>query len=147
MTVSSGVCWCSRPFTQLFAHGQVVVRTHTSVSCVGHRHPHDSSTIPLGSQFNHSLLLSWQHWRGEFTRQRRLLNFKSFADLQHRCHSAGKGGHIRAIKTIRMAGELGQLARECIRQHADGNFSCVLIQLVRHPLSTLRSERLPKDKE
>ena len=92
-------------------------------------------------QFNHSLLLSWQHWRGEFTRQRRLLNYKSFPELQNRCRNAGNGGHLRAIKTIRMSGELGQLARECSRLRDDGaNFSCVLLQMVRHPLSTLRSE-------
>ena len=93
-------------------------------------------------QFNHSMLLSWQHWRGEFTRQRRLLNFKSVAELQKRCRSSGSGGHLRAIKTIRMSGELSHVARECIRhQHTEHtNFSCVLIQLVRHPLATLKSE-------
>jgi len=92
-------------------------------------------------QFNHSLLLSWQHWRGEFTAQRRLLHFKSFADLQRRCHNAGHSGYLRAIKTIRMTGELAHVGRECLRHRTDGsNFTCVLLQLVRHPLSTLKSE-------
>jgi len=100
------------------------------------------------SKFNHTLLLSWQHWRGEFTRQRKLLNYKTFADMRRRCFSAGNGGHLRAVKTIRMTGDLSDIARACQRERNDGNYSCVLLQLVRHPLSTLRSEqhsaRLPQ---
>lgn len=101
------------------------------------------------SKFNHTLLLSWQHWRGEFTRQRKLLNYMSFAALRRRCFSAGNGGHLRALKTIRMTGDLDEIVRSCQRErHDGGNYSCVLIQLVRHPLSTLRSEqrssRLPQ---
>lgn len=41
------------------------------------------------SKFNHTLLLSWQHWRGEFTRQRKLLNYCSFEELRRRCFTAG----------------------------------------------------------
>ena len=93
------------------------------------------------SKFNHTLLLSWQHWRGEFTRQRKLLNYKTFADMRRRCFSAGNGGHLRAVKTIRMTGDLSDIVRSCQRERADGNYSCVLIQLVRHPLSTLKSEQ------
>ena len=46
------------------------------------------------SKFNHTLLLSWQHWRGEFTRQRKLLNYKSFDDMRRRCFTAG---NVRAV--------------------------------------------------
>lgn len=94
------------------------------------------------SKFNHTLLLSWQHWRGEFTRQRKLLNYRSFDEMRRRCFTAGNGGHVRAVKTIRMQGELDLVGRACAKQREDGsNYSCLLIQLVRHPLSTLRSER------
>ena len=93
------------------------------------------------SKFNHTLLLSWQHWRGEFTRQRKLLNYRSFEDLRRRCFTAGNGGHVRALKTIRMTGELDLIAKNCMRERTDGNYSCLLIQMIRHPLSTLKSER------
>ena len=95
------------------------------------------------SKFNHTLLLSWQHWRGEFTRQRKLLNYRSFDEMRRRCFTAGNGGHVRGVKTIRMTGELELFSKNCMRERADtgANYSCVLIQLVRHPLSTLRSER------
>jgi hypothetical protein len=93
------------------------------------------------SKFNHTLLLSWQHWRGEFTRQRKLLNYRSFQDMRKRCFTAGNGGHVRAVKTIRMQGELDLVGKACMRERTDGNYSCLLIQLVRHPLSTVRSER------
>ena len=36
-------------------------------------------------QYNHSALLAWQHWRGEFAKMRRLLNFGAFGELQRRC--------------------------------------------------------------
>jgi hypothetical protein len=122
------------------------------------------------SQFNHTLLLNWQHWRklppgshplsscpyrvhapdslattshtgGEFTRQRKLLNHKSFEDMRRKCFNAGNGGHVRAVKTIRMTGELDLFSKNCVRERTDGNYSCLLIQLIRHPLSTLKSER------
>lgn len=93
------------------------------------------------SKFNHTLLLNWQHWRGEFTRQRKLLNYRSFEEMRRRCFSAGNGGHVRAVKTIRMQGELDQVGRQCMRERTDGNYSCLLLQLVRHPMATLRSER------
>lgn len=95
------------------------------------------------SQFNHTHLLSWQHWRGEYTRQRRLLNHRSFAEMRRRCFTGGNGGGLRALKTIRMTGELELFAKKCQHEKGDtgANYSCVLIQLVRHPLSTVRSER------
>ena len=93
------------------------------------------------SQFNHSLLVTWQHWRGEFTRQRKLLHHSSFEELKRRCVLSGNGGHVRAIKTIRMVGELDAFGRHCQRERSTGNYSCLLIQLVRHPMATLRSER------
>jgi len=100
------------------------------------------------SKFNHTLLLNWQHWRGEFTRQRKLLNYRTFEEMRRRCFSAGNGGHVRAVKTIRMSGELDILSKNCMRERTVGNYSCILIQLIRHPLSTLRSElhsaRLPQ---
>ena len=62
--------------------------------------------------------------------------------MRRRCFTAGNGGHVRAVKTIRMQGELDLVGRACAKQREDGsNYSCLLIQLVRHPLSTLRSER------
>lgn len=92
-------------------------------------------------QYNHSALLAWQHWRGEFAKMRRLLNFGAFGELQRRCRTAGgAGGHVRAVKAIRMVGDLHKVARECESRRREGNYSCVFIQLVRHPLATLRSE-------
>ena len=64
------------------------------------------------SKFNHTLLLNWQHWRGEFTRQRKLLNYRSFEEMRRRCFSAGNGGHLRAVKTIRQSGELDLVAKQ-----------------------------------
>ena len=50
---------------------------------------------------------------------------------------------MRAVKTIRMQGDLEDVSKQCMRERADtgANFTCLLIQLVRHPLSTLKSER------
>jgi hypothetical protein len=48
---------------------------------------------------------------------------------------------VRAVKTIRMSGELDLFSRSCARERTEGNYSCILIQMVRHPLSTLKSER------
>ena len=93
------------------------------------------------SQYNHTHLLAWQHWRGEFTKQRKLLNYNSFAQMRRYCQRAGTGGRVRAVKTIRMTGTLSAVAKSCVRERSEGNYSCVLIQLVRHPLSTLKSER------
>ena len=96
------------------------------------------------SLFNETMLVDWQHWRGVFTRQKRALSHASIDAMRARCTSHG---HIRALKTIRMGGELGEYADACERQARKSrwpgrskNISCVLIQMVRHPLSTIKSE-------
>ena len=42
-----------------------------------------------------------------------------------------------------MQGDLDLIGKSCMRERADtgANFSCLLVQLVRHPYSTLKSER------
>ena len=42
-----------------------------------------------------------------------------------------------------MQGDLDLIGKACMRERADtgANFSCLLVQLVRHPYSTLKSER------
>lgn len=99
------------------------------------------------SQHNASHLLAWQEVRGAFSDQRRALTFGSLAELKQRCHGrAGwsRGSSVRAVKTIRMKGQLASFAEAC-RELAGSqprlNVSCVIVQLVRHPLTTQQSQR------
>ena len=99
------------------------------------------------SEHNVTHLLGWEYWRGKYSHQEHALTYGSLADLKQRCHGrAGwsRGSHVRAVKTIRMSGQLASFAAAC-RAVASGeprlNVSCVLVQLVRHPLTTQRSQR------
>ena len=95
------------------------------------------------SQHNVTQLLRWEYWRGMLSDQVRALSYDSLADLKQHCH----GSSVRAVKTIRMKGELASFAEAC-RELASGhgsgesglNVSCVIIQLVRHPRTTLISQ-------
>eukprot|EP00310_Coccolithus_braarudii_P018909 CAMPEP_0183334600 /NCGR_PEP_ID=MMETSP0164_2-20130417/3167_1 /TAXON_ID=221442 /ORGANISM="Coccolithus pelagicus ssp braarudi, Strain PLY182g" /LENGTH=532 /DNA_ID=CAMNT_0025503779 /DNA_START=48 /DNA_END=1643 /DNA_ORIENTATION=+ len=92
-------------------------------------------------QYNHTSLVKWQHWRGEFTEQKESLHHASFDAMRRKCRSTRV--QLRAIKTIRANGGLGRIANECLNQGSRGrhaDFSCVLIELVRHPMATARSE-------
>lgn len=62
-------------------------------------------------------------------------------DLQS--HIAPALYDVSAPVCVLCTGELDIFAKQCIRERADlgANYSCVLMQLVRHPLSTLKSER------
>ena len=96
------------------------------------------------SKFNHTLLLNWQHWRGEFTRQRKLLNYRTFEEMRRRCFSAGNGGHVRAVKTIRMSGELDILSKNCMRERTVGNYRYFFLHHSRiHVHGLMHSARWP----
>jgi len=47
---------------------------------------------------------------------------------------------VRGLKTIRAAGAVGDFVSECLAKRRNFDFTCVVVQLIRHPLSTIRSE-------
>ena len=90
------------------------------------------------SKFNHTLLLSWQHWRGEFTRQRKLLNYRTFEELRRRCFTAGNVRRGRKRPSIVCPSEPTPLSANLNQPHRrNGSHVCVSATHVRclHVLS------------
>ena len=90
------------------------------------------------SKFNHTLLLSWQHWRGEFTRQRKLLNYRTFEELRRRCFTAGNVRRGRKRSSIVCPSEPTPLSANLNQPHRrNGSHVCVSATHVRclHVLS------------
>jgi len=112
------------------------------------------------SNFDAPALVRWQHWRGVFSRLPELLDHDGwqtgdFSAMRARCDAAGIRGGVRAAKLIRGRGLVAPFARACAASAVvRSDFArvapaapCLVIELVRHPVATLRSQKHSKQIE